>query len=173
MLLRTRPIGVIETPTNTLLYCLREYTVPFIKEVKSRIDEYQALYHSEKLKPLEISDEYDLFPAKEGDSINNGWPNTYPNSERQGIYLILSENHKLLYVGKASMGNTIGGRLGSYFMYDDDRKSCKIRHTWTKKPKYIITVAVPMEAPFEAPALEEYLISSFKGDLPDNFMGAR
>ena len=79
----------------------------------------------------------------------------------------------LLYVGKASMWNSLEKRLASYFTYETDKKSCKvIKHeTWSKRPCYVVTIAVPEGCSFEAPTLEEFLIKSFGSELPDNRIG--
>ena len=50
------------------------------------------------------------------------------------------------------------------------RASCKIKGTWKKEePFFVATVPVPDDTPFEAAALEEYLIQKF--GPPDNTRG--
>ncbi|MFS8066370.1 MAG: hypothetical protein ACMG6S_08350, partial [Byssovorax sp.] len=76
-----------------------------------------------------------------------------------GVYLILDARLHVLYVGKASVRNTIGGRLAGYFQYDLQKK-CKFKlSTWTGTPEYVATIAVEPELHFEAPAVEEFLIA--------------
>jgi hypothetical protein len=150
--------------------------MPFISEALDKVREYSDTYRHPDRDPLEISDEYDLFPSiGTDDPACSGWPDTYPKANRQGVYLISDKDRKLLYVGKASLGNTLGARLSSYFSYDADGKSCKIIHksNWSEDPRFLITVVVPSEAAFEAPSLEEFLITSFRGDLPDNELGTK
>jgi len=62
-------------------------------------------------------------------------------------------------------------RLGSYFKNNAADKSCRIVErsdwrAWSDPPKYVVSIAVPDQLPFEAPALEEYLIAALKP--PDN-----
>ncbi len=138
-------------------------------EVDAKIDEYVSKFRKIGLAPFERSQRYSLFPAEE--SPEPKWPGTYPNSERAGVYLMFDEEMVLLYVGKASMGSCIGSRLGSYFAYASDRETCRLKHEWKKgQPRYVITVAVPDDSPFEAPALEEYLIAAF-GNTLENKVG--
>ena len=44
---------------------------------------------------------------------------------------------------------------------------------WSKDPRYLITIAVPAGMAFEAPAVEEYLITRYANDLPDNTQGTK
>jgi excinuclease UvrABC nuclease subunit len=84
----------------------------------------------------------------------------------------MNEQLGVCYVGKASMGNCIGSRLSSYFGYESETdRRCKIYHRegWTEKPRYVMCVAVPEDSPFEAPALEEFLIRELAP--PDNKRG--
>ncbi len=70
------------------------------------------------------------------------------------------------------MSNTFGRRLGGYFSYAKDKKGCKVNHMgWSYSPKYVVTIAVPINMSFEAPALEEYLINELNEELPDNTIG--
>ena len=72
------------------------------------------------------------------------------------MYLIYSDTFELLYVGKASMGSCLGKRLYTYF---GAAQECVLKHTtWTQSPRFMLTIAVPESMPFEAPALEEFLI---------------
>lgn len=104
---------------------------------------------------------YALFP-EEGSlpaEVTEKWPDNYPHYWRNGIYVVYGAGGEHLYVGKASH-NVIGRRLDSYFAYDlqdEARKQCRVLDAgW--EPKFIVTVAVPDQMPFEASALEEYLI---------------
>ena len=57
------------------------------------------------------------------------------------------------------MGSCIGKRLYTYFHYEAGLP-CTLKHaTWTQHPRYLLTIAVPEATPFEAPALEEFLIA--------------
>lgn len=80
---------------------------------------------------------------------------SWPSNESAGVYVFLDSNKNIIYIGKASFGNCIGGRLNSRF---DTR--------WNpKKPEsegcqYITTIALPEEAAFEAAAIEEFLLKN-------------
>ena len=150
-------------------------------DFRSIMDEYLNEYRlNPNLEALEISGIYDLFPDQSSSDKDiqkaAAWPDRWSNSERPGIYAIFDASLELLYVGKASMGSYLGARLSSYFQ-GSPKEPCKVLHTWvnhegeTVTPRYVITVAVPKETPWEAPALEEYLIDQLKP--PSNRMGIR
>ena len=147
---------------------------PTLDDLKSRVAEFNNTYRRPEFQPLEVSAAYDCSPEK-GDPIvrcEGQWPDDYwPNAWSAGIYGILDEELQLLYVGKASLGSTLGSRLSSYFRHDQNRH-CRPEphHTWSGNPRYVVTVAVPEEMRFEAPALEEFLIN--KLNPPDNTAGA-
>jgi hypothetical protein len=146
-----------------------------LTDIEERVSRFKNEYRLDTFK-LDISDWYSLFPAARDEELEKKrkqWPGAYPQSDRQGVYLIFNENKELLYIGKASMNNNIGSRLGSYFSYENDKVTCKVNHEWSSDPKYIITISVPNEMSFEAPALEEYLITEFAHSLPDNTMGTK
>ena len=89
--------------------------MPTLDDLNNEIHEFDEKYRSGNLN-LSPSPIYDLHK----DQSNNqgaepGWPDTWPNNGKRGIYAILSGN-EVLYIGKASLG-PIGGRLGSYFRY--------------------------------------------------------
>ena len=140
-------------------------------DVAKAVSEYELRYRRDDLPRLELSDEYCLFPPDPFDGV--GWPTVYPNADRAGVYVIANERREVLYIGKASYSRSISARLGSYFHYEDDKKTCKVFHRdlWSSVPHWIVTIAVPSGQEFEAPALEEYLITRFKSKLPDNKIG--
>ena len=140
-----------------------------LAQVKRYLDEYQEKYRRPGLPALELSGVYALFP-EEGlaDFVESRWNDPYPNADRKGVYLIFGNTGLLLYIGRASMGTTIGGRLGTYFA---GKTECRLLSTdWTERPTYLATIAVPPGLSFEAPALEEYLIRSL--NPCDNNLGA-
>jgi hypothetical protein len=128
-----------------------------LAQVSRCLDEYQEKYRRPGLPALELRGMYALFPEEgSADFVESGWNDQYPNADRKGVYLIFGKTGRLLYVGKASMGASIGGRLGTYFA---GKKECRLISTdWTERPTYVATIAVPEGMSFEAPALEEYLI---------------
>ncbi|MCZ6743984.1 MAG: GIY-YIG nuclease family protein [Alphaproteobacteria bacterium] len=125
------------------------------KKIASALRDYERKYRGPGHGKLEVSKPYDL---------KTDWPDRWYLAAEQGVYLIFDENKHLLYVGKASMESNLGARLSSYFQYDpNNRNKCitNPRHDWgADKPRYVQAIAV--EEPFEAPALEEYIISQLK-----------
>ena len=81
--------------------------------------------------------------------------------------MITAAGRRLIYVGKASMGNCLWNRLGAYF---GGRDECRVKHdAWKRPPQFVVTVAVPKSSTWEAPALEEFLIQRL--DPIDNVRG--
>lgn len=130
-------------------------------QIRRCLDDYEENYRRPGLPPLELKGMYALFPEEgQPDFVESRWNEPYPQADRKGVYLIFGRSGMLLYVGKASMGSSIGGRLGTYFA---GKKECRLLFTdWTERPTYIATIAVPHGMAFEASALEEYLIKSLK-----------
>jgi len=88
------------------------------------------------------------------------------------VYLIFNAHMKLLYVGTASFNHNLGGRLSAYFQYTKDvSRGCAVLGTWSEPPAFVITVGVDPDKAFEAPALEEFLITTLQP--PDNTRGIR
>jgi excinuclease ABC subunit C len=82
------------------------------------------------------------------------WPATYPNSSRNGIYLIYDDHGAHLYVGRS---NKIGRRLGSYFKECADPNECVYRiDAWRVRPAFLATIAIACDA--ETAELEQHLI---------------
>lgn len=73
---------------------------------------------------------------------------------------MLDDDEAVIYVGKASADSWIGARLAKYFQYDANGRCRFIHAEWC--PRYVVTVAVPDDSPFEAPALEEFLIKELQ-----------
>lgn len=133
-----------------------------LESVKLALDDYRHNYRRPGLPEIELSCLYALFP-QEGErpaSADSRWNSPFPNSDRQGCYLIFGESGKLLYVGKASGNARMGGRLGMYFGHDRLTGDCRVlSHDWNERPMYVATIAVPNGMGFEASALEEYLVN--------------
>ncbi len=123
--------------------------------LNDKVSEYQEKYRNPDLPKFKVSDPYDLKADWDAGK-------SYPLVNKQGAYAIFDTNENLLYIGKASQNNTLGNRLGSYFKYAPDGKSCTTppNHNWSSDPRYVMTVAVAY--PFEAPSLEEYLIGELQ-----------
>jgi len=114
------------------------------------VTKYVTLYRRSGLPEFEVSKPLDLFPST---PPTGPWP--YP--VRAGVYLIYSASFDLLYVGKAQY---LGERLSQHF---GSGEICVIRGKWTHQPpRYVINIAVPTDMPFEAPALEAFLIGELQ-----------
>lgn len=142
-------------------------------EALKAIASYKRRYRKGGLPPLCIGGVYDLFPHLKSRSLSSkvGWPDTWPNWERAGVYMFFTSTGKLLYVGKSSMNSSIAARLSAHFKYGKDYR-CVIKNDgWTKKPRFVVTIGVPESMPFEAPAMEEFLIGALHPI--DNMVGRR
>lgn len=128
-------------------------------EALALVSRYHEDFRREKSPEFEINRPFDLFPKEPRSVLDCDWGwdrNDYwPHANRKGIYLIFDDNLVLTYVGKASMNSTIGARLFSHF---GNGENCAPGLNWKRRPRYLVTVAMPKGREFEAPALEEYLI---------------
>ena len=121
----------------------------FRNEVKTYADRYNLCGYETDKEPYDLIADW---------SADNYWPNT----DKQGVYAIFCVDNKLLYVGKASLSNSIGRRLSTYFMNNDEAEGAtsKLGQSWSRDPRYILTVRV--KNAWEAPSLEEYLINRLR-----------
>ena len=76
-----------------------------------------------------------------------------PESARPGCYAFFDAAGLLLYVGKASMGASLGSRMAAH----DHRVPTA---PWRQRAAFVVLVTVA--EPFEAPSLEEYLIDRLR-----------
>ena len=132
-----------------------------LDQVTRCLQEYQEKYRRPGLPPLAASGLYALFP-EEGlpHFVEFRWNDEYPNADRSGVYLIFGRAGRLLYIGKASLGATIGGRLGTNFA---GTAGCRLlSNDWTERPTYVATIATPDNMGFEASALEDFLIGRLR-----------
>ena len=138
-----------------------------LNNINDAIERYEDNFRHPNLDRIEQSEIYKLSPL-DGEY---GWSETYPLGHRCGVYAICC-NSEVLYIGKASQ-QPLSHRLSSYFRYSEDRINFAVNknHNWSKTPTSIVTWAVPDNSPFEATSLEEYLLSKFVSDLPDNKLG--
>jgi hypothetical protein len=132
-------------------------TFPFIE--KEVLEFYVSTYRREGLPPFEISKPFDLLPnipPKIDFNVELTWRDPWPFGPRAGVYFVYAENGELIYIGKA---NVLGNRFYTYFGAGSE---CVYKESWGTPPRYIRAVAVPIDMPFEALALEAYLISKLK-----------
>ena len=97
------------------------------------------------INPLKLTDPLDIVENPRAE---------WPSNESPGIYILMDADKGVLYVGKASCGNIIGGRLNQHFNAywkpkDDKAQGCR----------FVSTIALPSGHGFEAPAIEEFLIA--------------
>lgn len=127
-----------------------------LDQLKEKIQLLSEKYNRSDLK-LKISDVYD---------IKKDFSTQYPNSGFPGVYVFLNEQQQIIYVGKASNNNFIGPRLGAYFKRGNEEKSTGVpKVKYYKDVRYLVTIPVPEDRAFEAPAIEEYLIKELNPPL--------
>ncbi|MBT5187763.1 MAG: hypothetical protein HOH19_14985 [Kordiimonadaceae bacterium] len=122
-----------------------------LDKLEQMVECYCLAYRNPKLEPLKISKIYYL---------ENKWNEQWPNADSAGVYAIFGKSG-LLYIGKASLKNSIGNRLADYFEQGNDGNNfAKKKHNWSDDPTYFVTIATRLS--WEAPALEEFLILQAK-----------
>ena len=131
-----------------------------LSDLENAVREYCARYH---IKQFEISDAYDL---------HKQWQDDYfPHTDSAGCYAFFTEGGDLLYVGKASCGNSLGHRIATYLKWN--KSSGELDRTgswhWTGEPKILRTI--PVHEAHQAPSLEEYLIERLHP--PENRAGRK
>ena len=135
-------------------------------KVTNAFTKFLTRYWPSGVPAPDVAQALDLFPSQPvpaGFTPQKTWKDPWPFNDRAGVYLIYSAEFDLLYVGTAQY---LGARLSGHF---GSGKDCVPRGKWSKPPRFVISIAVPEDVPFEAPALEGFLI----GELgpPDNFKG--
>lgn len=130
-----------------------------LENLLSAVRSYGQNYRNPRMHPFDVAEPYDMSPERDRASVicSAQWPEIWPHAGRAGIYAFLNEGLEVIYVGKASLRNSLGARISSYCGYGTHRE-CRFYGEWKNLPRYVLVVAVPDETRFEAPALEEYLI---------------
>ncbi|MDE6702880.1 MAG: GIY-YIG nuclease family protein [Muribaculaceae bacterium] len=106
---------------------------------------------------------YRLFPDENG--VYEFKDQAWPCNGRAGVYLILSRDYDVIYVGQTI---SFGRRFYGYFK--DVNGHCNIRSdNWSEKPYAIIAIAAPDDRKYERLSLEEYLINNLQPN--DNVRG--
>jgi hypothetical protein len=112
-----------------------------------------------------ISPAFEMSPIY--DLTAENWRTPIPFTLNQSCYFFYAEDGSLLYVGKASFGADLAGRVSRYFT---TRPTFRPVHTgWSKPPRCLQTLKV--HEAHEAPSLEEYLIQELRPF--DNKIGNR
>lgn len=133
------------SPDSYLDRITEELTRPkSIRELQQAIDRFNTELPRPKIEKLILSE-----PIRVTDSER-----PYPNGGSPGVYVFFDEDLRVLYVGKATLTNNLGHRLGTHYFYGDGRPKCPK----AEGVSFLATIPVPAEQSFEAAALEEYLI---------------
>ena len=117
-----------------------------VQRINTALAEYSATYFGNRV--LCLSEKFDLVESWRENT-------TFTGAIEKGCYFIFDEAETLLYVGKASMGNSIGARVVSHMGWDGTKLSL-VKGLPTHTPRYLRTVS--LACPWEAPSLEEFLI---------------
>ena len=132
-------------------------------DLENLVKKFESTFRGNGLNSFELLDKY-VFGSKLGCSAL---------AARRGVYAIFSED-ELLYIGKASSTNSaIWHRVNKHIILDKECEYVGVRGNWSKRPTHFIGWAVPDESPFEASALEEFLIYQLRNELPDNSIGKK
>ncbi len=118
------------------------------QELQKTVDDFQEKLPRPGIGKLTV-DWYDL-------KGNQAQP--WPNGGKPGVYMFLDADEKLLYVGKASSGRNLRTRLRGYF---NPQKVPKDTNQGKKAigARYVGLLGLPADHGFEAPAIEEWLIT--------------
>jgi len=134
-------------------------------DVLGELESFKVNLVPESLRgKIRLTSRYELFEGRHG---KPHWPENYGkvwgNEGGTGVYLHFNADDLLLYVGKAV---SIGGRLGAYFEYGDQR-ACRIKYEPLKDSVGVRAIVLDGEPlKFLTPSLEWYLID--KLDPPVN-----
>lgn len=123
-------------------------------DLLAALDKFNLDFPRPNLKPLDASEKYVL---------QEHWPRKWPGSDLPGVYVFLTADDSIVYIGKASCNRCIGTRLGDYFSFREPSKKLglSVIHAKANDVAAVIIIAIPdKDRAFEAPALEEYLIRS-------------
>jgi hypothetical protein len=121
------------------------------------VTEYSVRYRHPDLARFDVGSPVDLHPSRPRLASAPEVPpqDSWPFHDRAGVYLMYDDALELFYIGKASMSRCLGQRLYEYF---GGGEVCVPKFEWLHPARFLIIIAMPKESPFEAPALEEFLI---------------
>ena len=122
------------------------------------LNEYASRYRRADLPPFDVGQPLDLYPSRPHSANfipQLTWEHPWPFADRAGVYLLYDDALDLFYIGKVSMNRCLGQRLYEYF---GGGEICIPKIDWLQPARYVIIIAMSPELPFEAPALEEFLI---------------
>ncbi len=119
------------------------------EDLKRALDELNLKYPRPNLPAgtpeLGLTDPLDIVKHPEA---------SWPSNQSAGVYILMDAKQELLYIGKASFSNIIGGRLNKRF----DAKWNPIVSE-SQGTRFVTTIALPSGHEFEAAAIEEFLLT--------------
>jgi excinuclease UvrABC nuclease subunit len=125
--------------------------------LQAAIEELNEKHPRPGIPPLTLSPIYDL---------KAHWPNQYPCSDQAGVYIALDESKNVVYVGKASLSNVIGKRIGTRIWRGMDPATYAVVADWQDvSVRFIAAIGLDSEHAFEAAAIEEFLIGRLQPPL--------
>lgn len=119
-----------------------------IKQLEDAIEWYSKRFNIQ----FSYSEIYALHPKHN----EYGWPETWPNDSKAGVYALLNANYNVVYVGKAKC---LGARLSHYFKYGNNGE-CILNDNRVKDVFFIKNYATKDDEKYACLSLEEYLISN-------------
>ena len=136
---------------------------PYMADLNVELEHYCAQLRRSDWPKLEMSGLYDLYPSSDDTACEYHWPDDWPFVDSPGVYFVFDADMQVLYIGKASLNSWFGNRLSTYFRYGD-HKECVVQNSdsWKGVPRFVAVIPIEAEYKFEAPALEEYLITKLK-----------
>jgi hypothetical protein len=138
---------------------------PSLRRLRDEIDRFCDSFRPAGLPEFHLGIPLDLYPERqplERLSPILTWADQWPYHDYPGVYSLFDEQFDILYIGKASMGRCLGKRLYEYF---GSAEICIPKHDWLLPVRYVVNTSCVKGFAFEAPALEEYLISRISPKL--------
>lgn len=136
---------------------------PYMTDLNEELEYYCTRLRGPDMPKLKMSGLYNLYPTSDDTECEYRWPDDWPFVESPGVYFVFDADMQVLYIGKASMNSCFGARLSTYFRSGAD-KECVVKNSesWKGDPHFVAVIPMEKKYRFEAPALEEYLITKLK-----------
>ncbi len=135
--------------------------MPNFSDLQTALAEFNDKYRGPTVPRLELGQPY---------HIEKDYPTKWPDADSAGVYGFLDAAMNVLYIGKASLDNDIGSRIGTH-LASDPSKPWGRKDILAEQAAYLITIPVPKGHRYVAPALEEWLIDQLQP--PHNAIGRR